>query len=244
MATATTATSQPPPQFHHDEAQTQHSPPEEPSSHNLPTTSSVTDYETVLQNAQPDLSSLLQTTILRSSPYTEPEHLLDLARVDAQSGLLALALCALAPARPDYATAEYRHALQWDRVIALLAALAKEQGRAWTKQSFYIVEFRSRLKELDQAENDLLYLLDRKSHVEANASGGLLKYWYGDGDATRRNIATCVWRSKEEAINGGRGPWHKQARGVVGQMYEMIQTKGLCLTIEDGIASWDISTHP
>jgi hypothetical protein len=111
--------------------------------------------------------------------------------VDAQSRLLALALCALSEARPDYATADYRVALHWDRVIPLLQALVKEQGVTWTKQSFYIVEFRSRLKELNETDNDLLYLLDRKSHVEANASGGLLKYWYGPGDADRRNMATC-----------------------------------------------------
>jgi len=239
MATAATATSHPPPQVHHDEAQTQ--PPEEPVSGDLP--ASMTDFTTVLQNSQPDLSSLLKTTILRSSPYTEPEHLLHMATLDPQSRLLALALCELSDARPDYATADYREALQWDRVIALLQALAKEQGVAWTKQSFYIVEFRSKLKELDETDNDLLYLLDRKSHVEANASGGLLKYWYGPGDADRRNMATCVWRSKQEAINGGRGPWHMQARGIVGQMYDMIAVKGLCLTIEDGVTSWDISTH-
>jgi hypothetical protein len=150
---------------------------------------SVTDYATIVQDSQPDLSSLLRTSILRSSPYTEPEHLLHLANLDSQSRLMALALCALSPARPDYATADYREALQWDRVIALLSALAKEQDIAWMKQSFYIVEFRSRLKE--NIDNDLLYLLDRKSHVEANANGGLLKYWYGSGDAARRNLATC-----------------------------------------------------
>jgi hypothetical protein len=47
-----------------------------------------------------------------------------------------------------------------------------------------------------------------------------------------------LWRSKEDAVKGGLGPWHKQARAITPQMYEMIDIKGLSLTIYDGIHSW------
>ena len=47
-----------------------------------------------------------------------------------------------------------------------------------------------------------------------------------------------LWRSKEDAVKGGLGPWHKQARAIIPQMYEMINIKGLSLTIDDGINSW------
>lgn len=47
-----------------------------------------------------------------------------------------------------------------------------------------------------------------------------------------------LWRSKEDAIAGGKGPQHKQARGVIPQMYESIDVKGLKLTIEDDVTDW------
>ena len=47
-----------------------------------------------------------------------------------------------------------------------------------------------------------------------------------------------LWRSKDDAIKGGRGPWHKQARAVIPRMYEEICVKGLRLTIEDDVRGW------
>lgn len=135
------------------------------------------------------ISSLLSATVLISSPYAGPEHLLHLDTLEIQNRLMALALSSLSPARPDYATAAYQQAFDWDRVVALLATLAREQRITWEKQSFYVVEFRSKLKE--NIDNDRLFLLDQKSHAEATASGGLLKYWYGIPDSERYNLATC-----------------------------------------------------
>ena len=51
---------------------------------------------------------------------------------------------------------------------------------------------------------------------------------------------TGFWRLKEDAIKGGRGPWHKQARSIISQMYEEINVKGLRLTIEDEVEAWTI----
>jgi hypothetical protein len=135
------------------------------------------------------ISSLLSATILKASPYAGPEHLLHLDTLEIQNRLMALALSSLSPARPDYATAAYQQAFDWDQVVALLATLAREQRISWKKQSFYVVEFRSKLKE--NIDNDRLYLLDKQSHMEATASGGLLKYWYGIPDSERYNLATC-----------------------------------------------------
>jgi hypothetical protein len=149
-----------------------------------------TAYESAIeQESIMAVSSLLTTTVLRVSPYAGPEHLLHVDSLETQSRLMALALSSLAPARPDYATAAYEQAFDWDQVIALLAALAREQRITWKQQSFYVVEFRSKLKK--DIDNDRLYLLDKQSHMEATASGGLLKYWYGSPDSERYNLATC-----------------------------------------------------
>jgi hypothetical protein len=255
MATAITALSSSRLRRQHDKAQPQHSKCDEESiSPDKP--DSATDDPVTGQDRTPTVSSLLKTTLLRSSPYAGPEHLLDLDNLETQNRLMALALTCFSPARPDYAITNYQQAFDWDQVIALLTTLAEELRITWKKQSFYVVEFRSKLKE--NIDHDRLYLLDKQSHMEATASGGLLKYWYGSPDYERYNLATCkdfpghqlflhspvtgLWRSKEDAVNGGRGPWHKQARDVIPQMYEMIQVKGLSLSIDDGIKSWDIST--
>jgi hypothetical protein len=126
---------------------------------------------------------------LDASPYHEQEHLLNLATLDAPNRLLALALIALEAATPTYATVEYEQALDWGLVMRSLRRLASQEGFAWQRQKFYVVEFRSKLKE--GIDVDRLFQLDKKSHQEATQSGGLLKYWYGVPDNERRNLATC-----------------------------------------------------
>lgn len=123
------------------------------------------------------------------SPYLEQEHLLDLQSVDTPNRLLALALTVLAPATKEYATTAYQDAINWGDVMSRLKSLAREQGYTWTRQEFYVVDFRSKLME--DIDSELLFRLDKFSHVEATQSGGLLKYWYGTPDANRRNLATC-----------------------------------------------------
>ncbi|KAJ9615149.1 hypothetical protein H2200_001223 [Cladophialophora chaetospira] len=185
----------------------------------------------------------LQTSTrwLTVSPYLEDEHLLDLNSVDTPNRLLALALTELEAATPHYATVRYEDALDWDSLMSNLQSLAAREGYKWTRNEFYVVEFRSRLKQ--DIDVDRLFRLDKESHIEATASGGLLKYWYGVPDESRRNLATCLWRSKEDAINGGKGPWHKQARAAIPEMYEQIDVKGLRLVIEDDVRSWNFGPH-
>jgi len=129
------------------------------------------------------------TRWLTVSPYLEREHLLDLDSVDTPNRLLALALTELEAATPQYATVRYEEALDWDSLNVTLKSLAAKEGYRWTRHEFYVVEFRSKLKK--DIDVDLLFRLDKESHIEATASGGLLKYWYGVPDENRRNLATC-----------------------------------------------------
>ena len=124
-----------------------------------------------------------------ASPYLEESHLLDVTTLDDQSRMLALALRDLTTATRDYAITAYEKAIDLEGLISSLRTLVIAEGSRWTEQSFYVVEFRSTLKL--GIDRNLLFILDKKSHEEATQSGGLLKYWYGEPDAERRNLATC-----------------------------------------------------
>lgn len=126
---------------------------------------------------------------LTVSPYLDPEHLLDLNTVDTPNRLLALAATQLEPATADYAIVKYEDAFEWTSFMTDLKSLADRENYRWTRQEFYVVEFRSQLKK--NIDVDLLFQLDKLSHVEATAGGGLLKYWYGVPNAERQNLATC-----------------------------------------------------
>ncbi|KAF2273149.1 uncharacterized protein EI97DRAFT_362015, partial [Westerdykella ornata] len=161
------------------------------------------------------------STLLISSPYNNPGHYLPLETLDLPSTLFAKALTALKPARADYATASYTSALNFPVILNLLRELSLDEGFQWDSEcSFYVVVFRSRLKK--DVDIEELYRLDYESHREACESGGLLKYWFGKVDAERRNLATCFWRSREDARKGGLGPWHAKARNAARTMYESI----------------------
>ncbi|KAL2817798.1 hypothetical protein BJX63DRAFT_429493 [Aspergillus granulosus] len=180
---------------------------------------------------------LSENNLLISSPYTTPDHLLDLTTLDTANRLLAQALTILAPIRDDYATAPYIDSFNWPAVFEKVHALAHEEGHRWTRQSFYVVAFRSILTT--DADGNRLSLLDERSHAEAVASGGLLKYWFGSKNAKRENLATCVWRSREDARAGGTGPWHAKARGAAREMYERIEFTTMELVIGEEVGDWE-----
>lgn len=50
-----------------------------------------------------------------------------------------------------------------------------------------------------------------------------------------------IWRSRNDARLGGRGPWHAQARAAASVMYEEILFTTLRLDIRDGAESWELS---
>ncbi|KAK0666453.1 hypothetical protein QBC41DRAFT_397986 [Cercophora samala] len=173
------------------------------------------------------------------SPYTEQEHLLDLSTLDAENQLLALALTQLRCLRDDYATAPYLDTFNWHNIIGSLRALAGQRQHAWRKTSFYVVAFRSRIPPTTiYAE---LGTLDKAAHAEATSSGGFLKYWFGTPDTEGCNLATCVWRSHEDAKKGGIGPAHRKAAGAARHLYSFWKIDRHRLTIEEGVSGWSIS---
>jgi hypothetical protein len=130
-------------------------------------------------------------TSVLSSPYNAPLHLLDLAdeHLSMESRFFAIALTALKPTGEGYATAPYTEALNFDTVMDVLRSYVQDFRYEWKETFFYVVVFRSQLKE--DIDENYLYQLDEMSHREACFSGGLLKYWFGKKDSERRNLATC-----------------------------------------------------
>ncbi|KAI4700193.1 hypothetical protein J4E81_004231 [Alternaria sp. BMP 2799] len=191
-----------------------------------------------LRNEQPNKTAVRaaqpSSTLLISSPYNIPGHYLDLSspHLTTSSRLLALALTVLKPATPTYATASYTQALNFDSVLTALRDLMARENFTWKETSFYVVVFRSQLKE--GIDEEYLYRLDEESHREACESGGLLKYWFGKADGERRNLATCFWHSREDAYKGGLGPWHRKARAAGRELYESIVFSTYRFTVADG----------
>lgn len=157
----------------------------------------------------------LNATHLISSPYSDFSNQLDLQTLESPYKLFAFALTALKPIRGDYATAPYLESFNWSEVFALLRALCLEIGYRWQKLGFYTVIFRSTLQP--GIDRERLGLLDKKSHEEACASGGLLKYWFGTCDDERRNLATCELRSMRFSTTAKH---ELQAYGAVVKMLE------------------------
>ncbi|CAO2655334.1 Nn.00g103980.m01.CDS01 [Neocucurbitaria sp. VM-36] len=191
------------------------------------------------RRSDPDPSPIYSTHLI-SSPYNNPAHYLDLTTLPLPSLLFAKALTALKPVLPTYATAPYTSALNFPAVLSFLRRLIISQannntsdgGFTWRATSFYVVVFRSRLK--GGVDNEWLYELDYESHREACESGGLLKYWFGKGDGEGRNLATCIWHSREDAYRGGLGPWHRKARAAGRELYERIVFSTHRFTVLDG----------
>ncbi|KAI5459812.1 hypothetical protein BGZ63DRAFT_258557 [Mariannaea sp. PMI_226] len=181
---------------------------------------------------------LINNHHLIQSPYTDEAHLLDLRTLDNENEILARALTRFRCLRPDYATAPYVESFNWPEVIAEVKRLSEAGAKGFKETSFYIVAFRSQIKSSSVAAD--LGRLDKAAHGEAVASGGFLKYWFGEPDADLRNLATCVWRSRDDARNGGRGPAHREAAGATRSMYAFWKIDQHRLTIRDGAESWEI----
>ncbi|KAF3766726.1 hypothetical protein M406DRAFT_337672 [Cryphonectria parasitica EP155] len=183
-------------------------------------------------------TSPLSQRYLVASPYVEQEHLLDLETLDMESQILSEALAGMAPVRDDYATASYDEAFNWDEVILRMRELAMARRHAFRKTSWYIVAFRSQIKVTTVYPD--LGALDKAAHAEAMASGGFLKYWFGTPNEDLRNLATCIWRSQEDAKKGSVGPDHRRAAGAARSMYSEWKIDQHRLIIDDGVNNWKI----
>lgn len=151
-----------------------------------------------LNNPDVPASEILPGHII-SSPYPGPTHTLDLSRLTTPSALFARALQTLTPTSDDYATQPYEQGFDFPALFSELRRLvAEDEGFEWPRTDFYVVAFRSVLKE--ELDRQRLGLLDEKSHEEAVESGGLLKYWFGVPDGERRNLATCKFPIAWSAI--------------------------------------------
>jgi hypothetical protein len=86
--------------------------------------------------------------------------------------------------------------------------------------TFYCVAFYSTLHL--RVDSVRLHYLDSLAHAEANQSGGLLKYWWQDppNPLNHKNLATCIWVSREHAKSAGRLPMHAMAMGASCESYE------------------------
>ena len=142
-----------------------------------------------IEESNEGMAFRLEQTKLISSPYTNIENQLDLQTLELHDRLFALALTEMQPTRPDYATAPWTSTFNWPVVFDALRKSCQAAGVQWQCREYYVVIFRSKLQV--GANRTRLGLLDQKSHGEACASGGLLKYWFGTTDAERQNVATC-----------------------------------------------------
>ena len=131
----------------------------------------------------------VHATHIQSSPYADPANHLNLQELTLSLRLFALALTHFTSTRTDYAVAPYLDSFNWSSVFSILRQLCAQSGIEWQRQEFYLVIFRSKLRPT--ADRVRLGELDKNSHEEACASGGLLTYWFGSPDAERRNLATC-----------------------------------------------------
>lgn len=76
---------------------------------------------------------------------------------------------------------------------------------------------------------------------DAQPSLTLDRYWFGVASDDLRNLATCIWRSKEDASRGSVGPDHKKAVQAVRTLYSEWKIDQHRLVIRDGASSWEIT---
>ncbi|KAF2484612.1 hypothetical protein BDY17DRAFT_296000 [Neohortaea acidophila] len=183
----------------------------------------------------------LNATHMKSSPYDDPVNHLNLQELELPYRLFALALTQFNNIRPDYATAPYVESFNLPFVFSVLRRLCERHGIHWQRTEFYLVIFRSQLHRT--ADRVRLGELDKNSHEEACASGGLLTYWFGSPDADMRNLATCIWRNRADAAAGGKGPEHRKARMSAREMYESISFHTHKLVVEEGAMSWHLEDY-
>ncbi|KAJ3495195.1 hypothetical protein NLG97_g3564 [Lecanicillium saksenae] len=192
----------------------------------------------VAEGSLEDVRPWSEPRFIVQSPYTELKHQLDLTTLDYENALLAKALSTLDATREDYAIAPYNESFNWADVIARLKSLVSIYGQQYQDTTFYIVAFRSQIKP--STDYSHLGELDKAAHLEAVESGGFLKYWFGSPDSELRNLATCLWRSKEDAFAGGRGPAHRKAAMSTRSLYAYWKIDQHRLTIRNNAEDWEI----
>jgi len=165
------------------------------------------------------------------SPYKEQKHLLDLDTLTSQERLFALALTKFDAVRPDYASSPYVETFNWTEVCEGLRQLLLDSKLVWKSQAFYVVVFRSQIPPTTNYDD--LGNLDEAAFTEAVQSGGFLKYWFGFPDKEGRNVATCIWRSRDDARRGGTGEGHRRAAAATRALYSHWAIERFALIVQD-----------
>lgn len=175
-----------------------------------------------------------------SSPYSD--HLLQLSSLEPEYQISALALQNFHSVSPNYATDNYLDSFNIADVVALIRGSAL-RNRTKPPEELYVIAFRSVLKpdvRGDPQKIKVLHDFDEKSHAEANESGGLLKYWYGVADpVSGHNLATCWWRSAEDARRGGTGKLHRESIAKTRDWYSLWKVEQYVLRIGEG--DWQLA---
>ncbi|MFL5778496.1 MAG: hypothetical protein ACJ761_06095 [Chloroflexota bacterium] len=82
---------------------------------------------------------------------------------------------------------------------------------------WYLVAFRS-IRRLD-ADEALLCEYDERAHLEAAASPGFVHYFKGPTQPDGSCLSFCLWTSQAEARAAAARPAHRDAVGLLNQMY-------------------------
>ena len=70
------------------------------------------------------------------------------------------------------------------------------------------------------ADRELLREHDERADAEASQAGGLLFYYRGVMNERRECLSFCLWESREQARRAAGATSHREARGIVAEMYE------------------------
>ncbi|CAC21410.1 hypothetical protein POMI540_4534 [Schizosaccharomyces pombe] len=190
-----------------------------------------------------DISKTTDTKFIQSSPYIEKEHWLDLGTLSVGHYFLSLALQTFVPKDSvRYAHLPYAQAFDIAEIVNLIREYSHKYHKHIPAFSAYIVAFRSVLQPEVQVSPEARHKLaeiDKGSHLEANVSGGLLKYWYGiPDDVFGQNLATCWWTSKESARLGGAGKIHREGLKAVRGWYKNWKIEEYELEVIEGGSSY------
>lgn len=133
----------------------------------------------------------------------------------------------------DHTPIPIEQAFNWHTVADFLRV---DDEAAW-----YAVVFRS-IRRPD-ACSKTLYDADAAAHQEAQRSGGLLSYYYGDVDAARRCLAMCIWDSVDAARKASHQPLHRRAAMLAGEMYEWFALERYWITKQAGARALVFTPH-
>lgn len=177
-----------------------------------------------------------------SSPYSDSNHLLNIKDLAEPFRIIALALQMFEPIDGKYASQRYDAAFDLERVRKWINEYVKVNGVKFPQTSAYIIAFRSILKDEiinDSQKRAFLSAMDKESHMLANLSGGLLKYWFGvPNPKTNQNLATCWWLSKAEAKRGGNNKPHQKAVMNARTWYKLWRVEEYEFTLSEDAISY------